>query len=166
MNTEAEKRLRRCCFTGHRPEKLNFTEQEATELLHAAIVDAYRSGYRTFISGMARGVDIWAAEMVLQEREAHPDIHLICALPHPGFETRWKAEWQRRYGEVLDRADLIKTICPAFSMGAYQKRNEWMVDHSSRVIAFYNGQPGGTANTIQYARKHGVDVVIIGGGGA
>ena len=155
VNTEAEKRLRRCSFTGHRPEKLNITEQEATELLHAAIVDAY-------ISGMARGVDIWAAELVLQEREAHPDIHLICALPHPGFETRWKAEWQRRYGEVLDRADLIKTICPAFSMSSYQKRNEWMVDHSSRVIAFYNGQPGGTANTIQYARKHGVDVVIIG----
>lgn len=166
VNTEAEKRLRRCSFTGHRPEKLNITEQEATELLHAAIVDAYRSGYRTFISGMARGVDIWAAELALQEREAHPDIHLICALPHPGFETRWKAEWQRRYGAVLDRADLIKTICPAFSMSSYQKRNEWMVDHSSRVIAFYNGQPGGTANTIQYARKHGVDVVIIGGGGA
>ena len=80
MNTEAEKRLRRCCFTGHRPEKLNITEQEATELLHAAIVDAYDSGYRTFMSGMARGVDIWAAELVLQEREAHPDIHLICVI--------------------------------------------------------------------------------------
>ena len=50
-------------------------------------------------------------------------------------------------------------------MSAYQKRNEWMVDHSSLVLAFYNGEPGGTANTIQYARKHGVDVYIIGGEG-
>ena len=49
-------------------------------------------------------------------------------------------------------------------MSSYQKRNEWMVDHSSRVIAFFNGEPGGTANTIDYARKRGVDVVIVGGG--
>ena len=162
VNAEAEKRLRRCCFTGHRPEKLHITEQEAAQLLHDAIVAAYNAGYRTFISGMARGVDIWAAELVLEEREAHPDIHLICALPYPGFETKWRAEWRLRYIAILNRADLIKTICPAFSMSSYQKRNEWMVDHSSRVIAFFNGEPGGTANTIDYARKRGVDVVIIG----
>ncbi len=161
--SEAEKRLRRCCFTGHRPEKLGVSESEAVKALRAAIHDAYTSGYQTFISGMARGVDIWAAEIVLQEREKHPDIHLICVLPHPDFETRWKQEWQRRYTAILAKADLIKTVCPTFSMSAYQKRNEWMVDHSSLVLAFYNGEPGGTANTIQYARKHGVDVNIIGG---
>ena len=89
-------------------------------------------------------------------------IHLICALPHPDFETRWRAEWQRRYKTVLDHADLIKTICPTFSMSAYQKRNEWMVDHSSLVLALFNGQPGGTANTIAYAQRHGVKVMLIG----
>ena len=159
--TEAEKRMRRCCFTGHRPEKLGCGEAEATAILETAIQDAYDSGYRTFITGMARGVDIWAAEIVLSMRETQPDVHLICALPHPDFEMRWSAEWQRRYRDVLTAADLVKTICPSFSMGAYQKRNEWMVDHSSRVIAFYNGAPGGTANTIEYAKKQGVDIVII-----
>ena len=163
--SEAEERLKRCCFTGHRPEKLGVSEAEAVKALRAAIHDAYISGYRTFISGMARGVDIWAAEIVLEKREVHPDVHLICALPHPDFETRWKQEWQRRYAAILAKADLIKTVCPAFSMSAYQKRNEWMVDHSSLVLAFYNDEPGGTANTIQYARKHGVDVNIIGGEG-
>ena len=126
-------RKRRCCFTGHRPEKLGCSEEEAVAALRTGIQNAYADSYRTFISGMARGVDIWAAELVLKEREAHQDIHLICALPHPGFETRWRAEWQRRYKTVLDHADLVKTICPAFSMGSYQKRNEWMVDHSGLV---------------------------------
>ena len=159
--TEAEKRMRRCCFTGHRPEKLGCGEAEAVDRLETAIQDAYDSGYRTFITGMARGVDIWAAEIVLSMRETQPDVHLICALPHPDFEMRWSAEWQRRYRDVLTAADLVKTVCPAFSIGAYQKRNEWMVDHSSCVIAFYNGAPGGTANTIEYAKKQGVDIVII-----
>lgn len=159
--SEAEKRLKRCCFTGHRPEKLGCDEAEAVKLLGGAISDAYAAGYRTFISGMARGVDIWAAELVLKERRTHPGIHLICALPHPDFETRWRAEWQRRYRDVLVAADLVKTICPSFSMSAYQKRNEWMVDHSSRIIAFYNGAPGGTANTISYAQKRGVEIIIV-----
>ena len=158
-STEAEKRLKRCCFTGHRPEKLGCSEAEAFRLLKHAIADAYASGHRTFISGMARGIDIWAAELVLEERAKHPDIHLICALPHPDFETRWRAEWQERYRNVLSKADLVKTICPAFSMSSYQKRNEWMVDHSNLVLAFYTGERGGTANTIRYAEMHGVEVI-------
>ena len=163
MMTEPEKRLRRCCFTGHRPEKLGCTERAAAYALEATIREAYASGYRTFLTGMARGVDIWAAEIVLREREAHPDIHLICALPHPDFQARWALHWQKRYEAILADADLVKTICPSYCIGAYQRRNEWLVDHSSLVIAFFTGQPGGTANTIAYARKQGVSVHVIGG---
>ena len=160
---EAVKRLRRCCFTGHRPEKLDCTETAAVNALEAAIREAYMNGYRTFLTGMARGVDIWAAEIVLRERKAHHDIHLICALPHPDFQARWALCWQKRYTAILAEADLVKTICPSYCIGAYQKRNEWLVDHSNLVIAFFTGQPGGTANTIAYARKQGVSVNVIGG---
>ena len=37
-------------------------------------------------------------------------------------------------------------------------RNEWMVDRSARVIAVYNGEAGGTRNTIAYAAKKNVTV--------
>lgn len=161
--TEAEKRLQRCTFTGHRPEKLRSSEIEVQKALAEAISSAYADGFRTFISGMARGVDIWAAEIVLEYKSLHPDIRLICALPHPSFEIRWKAEWQKRYNAILAQADLVKTVCEAFSYGAYQKRNEWMVNHSARVIAVYNGETGGTRNTIEYANKQGVSLVIIEG---
>ena len=123
-----------------------------------AIDAAISDGYRTFISGMARGVDIWAAEIVLARRAQNQDIRLICALPHPDFEKRWSTTWQARYNAILQQADLVKTICPEFSMASYQTRNEWMVDHSARVIAIYNGASGGTAKTIAYAEKNGVEV--------
>lgn len=64
--TELEKRLHRCCFTGHRPEKLNSTEEEIKKALLVEINNAIHDGYITFISGMARGVDIWAAELILE----------------------------------------------------------------------------------------------------
>lgn len=38
-----------------------------------------------------------------------------------------------------------------------------MVDRASKVIAVYNGEPGGTRNTIRYAEKKAVPVVFLPG---
>ena len=55
--TEAEKRTRRCCFTGHRPEKMTMTESRAVKELEVSIRQAIDDGFSVFISGMAPGVD-------------------------------------------------------------------------------------------------------------
>lgn len=163
MPTESEKRLRRCCFTGHRPEKLKRTESEVCAALESEIRNAINDGFNVFITGMAYGVDIWAGEIVLRLRnEGHP-IKLICASPFDGFERRWQKDWQERYKRIMKDADLIRFICPGYHNGCFQVRNEWMVNHSARVIAVYDGTPGGTRNTINYAQKVGVPVVIVNG---
>ena len=160
MSMESELRLHRCCFTGHRPEKLNRSEEEVKKLLDSAIRQAIADGFTTFITGMARGVDIWAAEIVLKLRKEYKDIKLICASPYDGFEKKWSADWQKRHNTIWKSADLQKFICPGFSMGCFQIRNEWMVNHSTRVIAVFNGEKGGTKNTIDYAKKRNVDVAF------
>ena len=66
--TEAEKRIRRVCFTGHRPEKLTRPDSIIKEELETQICQAIADGLSVFISGMARGVDIWAAQIVLKLR--------------------------------------------------------------------------------------------------
>lgn len=157
--TEQEKRLHRCCFTGHRPEKLNMSEKEDISWLDAEIRQAIKDGFVTFISGMARGVDIWAAEIVLRLRDAGAPIHLICASPFEGFEKSWSEEWKKRYQGVLAAADIVKYVCKGYSRACFQIRNEWMVDRSARVIAVYNGGPGGTKNTLEYAKKHNVEQI-------
>lgn len=160
---EQEMRMRRCCFTGHRPEKLCVHENEVKDFLVSAIEQALEDGKRTFISGMARGVDIWAAELVLEYRKYNSEIHLICALPFPGFESCMECIWRSKFESILSKADLIRYICPSFSMNCYQRRNEWMVDHSSRLIAVYNGKNGGTKNTIRYALKTGREIITYTG---
>ena len=157
---EKEKRQRRCCFTGHRPEKLLVTEQELRAKLKAAIKEAIPDGYCTFISGMSRGTDLWASDVVLQLKSHYPHIHLICAVPYPDFEKSWDEHWQILYHNILSRADLVRIISSHYHDGCYQKRNCWMVDHSSRVIAVYNGSSGGTQNTIRYAQKCAVSIVM------
>ena len=163
MATEVEMRLHRCCFTGHRPEKLRRTEREIRNDLEREIRKAVHDGLNVFISGMARGVDIDAAEIVLQIRAEGYPVRLICASPYPGFEQSWNQNWQVRYGAVMAAADLVRYICPRYSRECFQIRNEWMVNHSSRVIAVYNGRPSGTKNTIDYALRQGVPVIQIKG---
>ena len=161
--TEKEKRKKRCCFTGHRPQKLTRSEGAIRHDLEKVIVKAIEAGYTTVITGMAYGVDIWAGEVVVRLREENPELHLIAAVPFDGFESRWSREWKERYAELLGKADLIRYICPAYHAGAYQRRNEWMVDHSALVIAVFNGEKSGTKNTIDYAARCGVQVQYING---
>lgn len=158
MPSESEMRLHRACFTGHRPEKLTQSESEIIAGLEREIRKAYADGINVFITGMARGVDIWAAEIVLKLRKEHKDIKLICASPYEGFEKKWSAAWQKRYNDIWKSADLQRFICPRFSMGCFQIRNEWMVNHSARVIAVFNGEKGGTKNTIDYAQGNGIQI--------
>ena len=159
--TEQEKRENRCCFTGHRPEKLNRPEAEIISWLEAEIRKAVDDGFITFISGMARGVDIWAAEIVLRLRDEGFPIHLICASPFEGFERSWEESWKQRYADVMMKADLVKYICKNYSRGCFQIRNEWMVDHSSRLISVFTGAPGGTQDTINYAKEKEIEVILF-----
>ncbi len=161
MTREEELRLHRCCFTGHRPEKLSGSEQYIKKELEAAIRQAIRDGFVTFISGMARGVDIWAAEIVLRlKKEGYP-IHLICAVPFRGFEDNWEHEWKVRYRDIMANTDLIRCISPSYHRRCFQDRNEWMCNRASRLIAVYNGASGGTRNTINYALSIRIEVVKI-----
>ena len=154
-------RQHRCCFTGHRPEKLGISEIRAKVLLKSAIQQAISDGYVTFISGMARGIDLWAAEIVIEEREKNDNIHLVCASPFNGFENRWSEHEQAIYHSIIEQADLVKFISQHYYRACFQVRNEWMVDRVSRVIAAYNGTKGGTKNTIEYANRKEIFVENI-----
>ena len=159
MPTEEEKRLHRCCFSGHRPEKLNVLEDEVKKWLIGQIDQAIADGYKTFITGCAMGVDIWAGQIVLQKKEQNSDLHLIAATPWPGFASRWSNEWKRQYNDLIHKADWVVNVSDHYDDGVFTKRNNWMCDHSNRVIAFYNGAPGGTRNMLAYAETKQIEIV-------
>lgn len=161
--TEIDKRKHRCCFTGHRPEKLTASEWVIKQELEREIRQAIDDGLDVFITGMARGVDIWAAEIVLTLRDSGMPIRLMCASPFDGFENGWSEDWQYRYRKIMAAADHTLFVRPHYSRSCFQIRNEWMVNHSSRVIAVFTGEKGGTKNTIEYSNILGVPVIIISG---
>ena len=158
-----------CCFTGHRPDKLPWGEQESDprclrikQELYQALERAYDLGYRHFISGMARGGDLYFAEAVLELREKYPDVLLECARPCESQSSRWPRTEQRRYDAILDQCNYETMVQHTYDRNCMMRRNRYMVDHSSRIIALYDGVPkGGTAQTLAYALRKGLDTDII-----
>ena len=108
---------------------------------------------------MQRGVDLWAAEIILEICKENDNIRLFSACAFPGMEKEWEQSWQERYQNVLKNADGQQFISQRPGRKAFFDRNEWMVDHSSRLLAVYTGAHGGTLETIRYAQKKGIEVV-------
>ena len=155
-----------CCFTGHRPEKLPWGGREddprcraLKDWLLRQVLAAYDLGYRHFISGMAQGCDLYFCEAVLLVKELHPQIRLEGAVPCRGQASRWPAAQRERYQRLLDRCDLQTLVQERYTAGCMMRRNRYMVERSSRIIAVYDGLPGGTMQTLAYALRKGLDVV-------
>ena len=157
-----------CCFTGYRPSKFPFAFGEGEEYikfenkLMSAIFSLPDEKCFTFYTGMAMGFDILAAELVLLLKNRKDcAIELVCVLPFKGQENAWSEEWQERYNKVLESADKVILLSDHYYKGCYFKRNNFMVDNSDIVLTFYDGQTGGTAQTLGYANKKGKKIVNI-----
>ena len=98
-----KKARKTCAFTGHRPKKLpwgyNETDVRCVALkaaLERQIRSLVQEGVMDFLSGMAEGVDLLAAEIVFYLRSEYPSVNLPCILPYKGKETEWSGASQAR----------------------------------------------------------------------
>jgi uncharacterized phage-like protein YoqJ len=149
------------CFTGHRPDKLggynesNPIMTSVRKRLTHEIRRLLLAGNRTFITGMALGIDQLAADIVLELKAGGiSNIRLIAAVPFIGQERMWPPTSQRKFHEILAKCDEVVHVCEAgYAAWKMQKRNEWMVDHAEIVIAVWDGTAGGTGNCVKYAER-------------
>ncbi len=160
--------LSTCCFTGHRPSKLpwGYREDDLRCLdlkmdIVQALVKLYERGYRYFLCGMAEGCDLFFAESVLMLREVHDDVRLEAAVPFRAQAEHWTVEQRERYRAILDRCDRVTVLQEKYSPGCMMARNRYMVNRSSLLLACYNGEAGGTRNTILYAREQGLEILTL-----
>ena len=157
-----------CCFSGHRPAKLPWGADEndprcfdLKQELAARLQGIYEAGYRHFICGMAAGCDLYFAEAVLALRRRCPEVTLEAAIPCDGQADSWPAPLRLRYEALVADCDEVSLLQHTYTPGCMQRRNRYMVERSSLLLACYDGQPGGTMNTILFARRRGCRVITI-----
>lgn len=161
----APKRDITCCFTGHRPQKLPWGNDEndircqmLKKRIAAAIGDAYLDGFRRFLCGMATGCDTWFCEEALSLKEHLPGLEIHAVIPCETQPNRWSERDRNRYYSLLERCDSSTLLQTAYTPDCMMRRNEYMVDHSALLLAAYNGEFGGTMQTINYALRQGVEL--------
>lgn len=130
-------------ITGHR-------EIDDFHRFKVRLTQALTDGDHTLIQGCAAGVDLEAAKIAIDLK-----VPVISAMPWTTFKP--VREYHELYSWVLKHSEECYPVTEAdhyLGPWVYQDRNEWMVDESDEVIAWWDERPGGgTYNCIQYAEK-------------
>lgn len=147
-------------FTGHRPARLGGygTSNPMRTLIKNEMRRILKEiSPKQVISGMALGVDQWAAEVCIEL-----SIPFVAAVPFKGQELYWPQESRERYFELLALAQRIEYVNPGgYASWKLQVRNEWLVDNSDILIAVFDGGPGGTKNCFEYASSYDKKIIRI-----
>ena len=154
-----------CCFTGYRPTKFPFSllpdsmEYIALkENINKTVNKLINKGVRRFYTGMASGFDLIAAMVVLNIKKSNTSVQLVGVIPYPGQADSYAAAWKNLYDLVIENCDYTVLTSNSYHGGCFNVRNMYMVDNCRYVISFYDGKPGGTKNTVMYAKKNGREI--------
>ncbi len=148
------------CFTGHRnlePELIPSIREDLREAIEIQI----ERGFTDFYNGGARGFDLLSAEEVLKLRTLYPQVRLHIIVPCEGQTRGWSGEDKSLYDSVIASADDVKVLSPFYFNGCMQIRNRYMADNSSVCIAYVRDSRGGSADTVKYAVKQGLEVIYL-----
>lgn len=111
---------------------------------------------------MALGFDMICTEIVLSFKQKYKDVKMVGVLPCKNQDAKWPESQKARYKKLLNQLDYIKCDNDYYvGPQCMIDRNHFMIDNSSLLIALFNGLPGGTKSTIDYAKSKGKRIIII-----
>lgn len=147
-------------FSGHRPNKLggyklpNPTYIKVCQKIESTLKEL---NPEKVISGMALGVDQWAAFISYKLK-----IPFIAAVPFINQESKWTTFSQETYNKLIKLASEKVIVSDGeYSANKMQIRNEWMVDRCDQLIAIWDGSSGGTGNCVNYAKSKNKSIIYI-----
>lgn len=153
------------CVTGHRPNKLygyDLSDPRWQELKQTFKTILQENHCTEAISGMALGVDTVFALAVLELKREGMDVKLRCAVPCKNYSCKWPREDIDRYQGILQKSDTLNMVSnEEYKPYLMQVRNRYMVDHSDKVIAVWDGSKSGTANCVEYAEKKQKEIIYV-----
>ena len=158
-----------CAFTGHRPHKFPWRDNEddprciaLKETLTKQITKLAAAGVTDYYSGGADGVDCWASLIVLALREKNPALKLHCVLPHEGQADKWSDSAREQYHTILKQANSVEYVSRRYYDGCMLDRNHRLVESAGLLLAVFNGvRRSGTGATVNYTRKMSREIIVI-----
>lgn len=135
------------CFAGHQNEKL--PKGEALEQLRIKlsreIEKAIQNGYDTFLFGGTQGWGLMAAGEVVKKKTLidfnNPRyIRLIAVIPYEEQAVKYSLTDHELYYKIMSKCDEVITLNTRYNSRCYAQRDQYMAEHSSRVICYWDRQ--------------------------
>ena len=117
-----------------------------------------------FLSGMANDAELWAAEAVLQLKNALPlhDIQLWAVSAYGREGKPWTEPTEKRYYSALAKADHVIEISDAAGPNRSRQQSRRLIDEADHLIAVHDGRTADeTREIIDFARRKGLVITII-----
>ena len=118
-------------------------------------------GVTSFRTGGAVGFDTVAALAVIEKKKDHPEIKLELKLPCKDQNSGWSDMDNRVYDYIISHADDVSYTCEAYRKGCMHERNRSLVDGADFCVAFCASEKGGSAYTLNYARKKQLNIINV-----
>lgn len=145
-----------CAFTGHRILDDSFSK----DFLKQNVENLLDRGYRVFLVGMALGFDTECFH-VLEKLRRKISLKIIACIPCSEQPDTFGKTQKDEYFRMLKESDEQILVSPSYYNGCMQKRNRFMVDNSTVVVAFVRKNRGGAYSTVKYAEKQRKEIIKI-----
>ncbi|MCL1904036.1 MAG: DUF1273 domain-containing protein [Oscillospiraceae bacterium] len=158
-----------CSFTGYRTKKLKTCLSGALtfEVLKSCLLNKMKEmldeGFTTFQCGMAVGSDLIFAEAAIELKKRYSAlVKFIAVIPCLEHDRGWNDVDRVLCRKVVENADEVILVSNSeYYDGCMAKRNRHLVETCDELIAVYDGQRGGTMQTINYAKGKGIKITIF-----
>jgi uncharacterized phage-like protein YoqJ len=115
------------------------------------------------------GVELWAAEAVLELRErTHPDLKLAVITPFLEQEEKWSDDKKGCYASVMQRANYVNSITKTKYEGPWQfkERDKFLLRNSDGILLVYDEETEGSPKFMklqaaQIAAHHTYPIITI-----
>ena len=147
-------------LTGHRPERLGYTSHTYgtlswTHMINWLKLKIKENNITDVYCGMADGCDIAYGIAAVDLKKVGYPVRLHCVLPCKNYNS--PNVW---YNQMKIYADEWVELSDEFYKGCDNVRDQYMVDHSDKLIAIWDGnKSGGVWSTIRKAQKKGIDII-------
>lgn len=145
-----------CAVTGHRQVDSDLDKN----LLETLFIRLIQKGFNTFLIGMAVGFDTLCFKMLYKLKEKY-EIKIIACVPCPNQAERFFLEQKEEYEKLLGLADEKILISQYYYAGCMKKRNYFMVDNSSVLIAYVRRDKSGAMQTLNYAKQKNLAILKV-----
>ena len=144
-----------CAFTGHR---LIYSDFDLS-LLKRVVEGLLKRGIDTFYCGMAKGFDLFAAEVVLGFSGA--GAKLVACIPYEGQSHSFSSSDRERYDNILGYCSERILFSQEYNRFCLHARDRFMVDCCGTVVCYLRKERGGTHYTVNYARARGRHIIEV-----